>query len=118
MSETDWNEDLKYKLRLRIYKENLVFGPGVAELMEHVLETESLSEACRRMGMAYSKGWKIVRRSEEELGFSLMEGKRGGSNGGRMLLTEEGKEFLVRYRKMEEEVYKNADRLFEQYFGN
>ena len=108
--------DLQYKMRLRIYKNDVVFGPGVAELMEHVQETDSLSEACRRMGMAYSKGWKIVRRAENDLGFSLMEGNRGGRHGGKMILTEEGKDFLMRYRRFESELEQNAEKLFGKYF--
>lgn len=112
----EWRENLNYKIRLRIYKSDLIFGPGVAELMEYVEETESLSEACRKMGMAYSKGWKIVKRAEEDLGFALMKGTRGGANGGRMQLTEDGKEFIACYRAMNEELHETADRLFQKYF--
>lgn len=115
--ENSWKDGLYYKFRLRIYKKDLVFGPGVAELMEHVEELESLSAACRRMGMAYSKGWKIVKRAEEDFGFLLMEGTRGGSHGGKMVLTEEGKEILHRYRKFEADLQQEAKKLFDQYFS-
>lgn len=114
--EDVWKDGLSYKIRLRIYKKDLVFGPGVAELMEYVEELESLSAACRRMGMAYSKGWKIVKRAEEDFGFLLMEGTRGGSHGGKMVLTEEGKEILHRYRKFEAELQQEAEKLFHKYF--
>ena len=66
---------------------------GVAELMHHVEETGSLSEACRCMGMAYSKGWRIMKHAEEDLGFPLMEGSRGGSRGGRTSAYRERKGF-------------------------
>jgi xanthine dehydrogenase accessory factor len=112
----EWRDNLKYKIRLRIYRNELVFGPGVAELLEHVKETGSLSEGCRKMGMAYSKGWKIIKRAEEDLGFSLAEGTRGGAHGGKMVLTEDGEKFIECYRKMDTELHKTADGLFEKYF--
>jgi molybdate transport system regulatory protein len=111
-----WRDDLNYKIRLRIYKSDLVFGPGVAELLEHVKETGSLSEGCRRMEMAYSKGWKIIKRAEDDLGFKLAHGQRGGQNGGKMELTPEGEEFIERYKGMNEELHQIADELFEKYF--
>lgn len=47
---------LHYHMKVRVFRKEGAFGPGVAELMHHVEETGSLSEACRCMGMAYSKG--------------------------------------------------------------
>lgn len=48
--------ELHYHMKVRVFRKEGAFGPGVAELMRHVEETGSLSEACRCMGMAYSKG--------------------------------------------------------------
>jgi xanthine dehydrogenase accessory factor len=116
MKEDTGREQLRYKIRLRIYKNDLVFGPGVAELMEHIEETGTLSQACRKMGMAYSKGWKILKRAEDDLGFSLVEGTRGGAHGGKMSLTREGEEFIDCYRKMDRQLHQAADDLFARYF--
>ena len=91
--------------------------PVVAELMEHVEATGSLSKGCKCMQMAYSKGWKILKRAEEDLGIPLVQGNRGGSNGGQTVLTPEGKEFLKRYRKFEQEVRAGADASFQKWFG-
>lgn len=107
---------LQYHLKVRVFRKEGAFGPGVAELMQHVEETGSLSEACRRMGMAYSKGWKIMKRAEEDLGFSLMEGSRGGSHGGRTLLTQEGKSFLEKYDSFMKELEESAKKAFSRYF--
>ena len=110
------NRKLHEQVRLRIYGDELIFGPGVVQIMELVEETGSLSEACRKMQMAYSKGWKIVKRAENELGFSLMVGNSGGKGGGNMVLTEQGKDFLRRYQAMDAELKKDARVLFEKYF--
>ena len=110
-------EELKYKARLKIFRNGTSFGPGTAELMELIEETDSLSESCLRMGMAYSKGWKILKRAEENLGISLVQGNRGGSSGGQTVLTREGKEFLEKYRSFEKEVRASASVSFQKWFG-
>lgn len=109
---------MRFSIRLRIFQNDKVFGPGVAELMSLVDETGSLSEACRRMEMAYSKGWKIIRRSEKDLGVRLMRGTRGGENGGATELTEEGRDLLRRYTEMKNELDAEGKKLFKKYFGN
>ena len=40
-------------LKIKIYQEDLVFGPGLVILMEHILVTESMKDACGEMGMSY-----------------------------------------------------------------
>ena len=97
--EETLRQKLRYDMRLRVSRTDHAFGPGVAELMEHVEATGSLSKGCKCMQMAYSKGWKILKRAEEDLGIPLVQGNRGGSNGGQTVLTPEGKGFLKRYRK-------------------
>ena len=107
---------LHYHMKVRVFRKEGAFGPGVAELMRHVEETGSLSEACRCMGMAYSKGWRIMKHAEEDLGFTLMEGSRGGSRGGRTMLTGEGKDFLRRYEMFMDELNQSAKKAFVKYF--
>ena len=71
-------------LKIKIYQEDLVLGPGLVILMEHILVTESMKDACGEMGMSYSKGWKIINRAEKELGYELLERRHGGKAGGKM----------------------------------
>lgn len=108
---------LKYKARLKIFREGTSFGPGTAELMELIEETASLSESCVRMGMAYSKGWKILKRAEEDLGIQLIISWRGGRSGGRTQLTDKGRNFLLAYRHMEKEMNQTLEKAFQVYFG-
>ena len=119
--EETLRQKLRYDMRLRISRTDHAFGPGVAELMDNCLSiglnTVTLSKGCKCMQMAYSKGWKILKRAEEDLGIPLVQGNRGGSNGGQTVLTPEGKEFLKRYRKFEQEVRAGADASFQKWFG-
>lgn len=109
-------EQMKYHIKLRVFCKEKDFGPGVADLMMYVKELGSLSAACHEMHMAYSKAWKIVNKAEADLGFSLMEGKRGGDNGGATVLTAEGAEFLERYLAFSRELEAAAERMFPKYF--
>lgn len=110
-------EELKFHMRLRVFREEVCFGPGMAKLMLLVQETESLSAACREMKMAYSKAWKIIKKAEADLGFILMESRRGGENGGSTYLTKDGEDFLKAYLDFEAEAQKAAAVLFDKYFG-
>lgn len=107
---------LNYHLRLRVFYEERNFGPGVAELMVRVRELGSLAGACQEMEMAYSKAWKIIKKAESDLGFCLMEGKRGGENGGNTVLTELGEDFMERYLGFEKELKRISEELFYKYF--
>ena len=108
---------LKYHLKLRIYYEERNFGPGVAALMKLVREKGSLSAACQELHMAYSKAWKIINKAEGDLGFSLMEGRRGGENGGTTVLTPQGEKFLDQYQAFTEEAEAVVEELFYKYFS-
>lgn len=108
---------LKYKARLKVFREGTSFGPGTAQLMELIDETSSLSESCAQMGMAYSKGWKILKRAEDDLGMQLIFSTRGGRSGGRTELTDNGRIFLLAYRNMEKEMNQTLENAFLKYFG-
>lgn len=76
------------------------FGGGCASLLEGVAEEGSLNRAAKRMGMAYSKAWRIVREAEGHLGCELLE--RDGARGSQ--LTTEGERALIAYRTLQSEI--------------
>lgn len=115
MSEES-ERNLKFHMRLRIYYEERCFGPGVAALMQLVREQGSLASACQEMHMAYSKAWKIIHKAEADLGFPLMEGRRGGEGGGNTVLTPEGEVLLEKYLAFEKEVEEAAEKAFSKIF--
>lgn len=83
-------------------------GKGVVQLLEGIEELGSLNKAAIRMGMAYSKAWRIVREVESGFGFDLIvrDGARGST------LTEEGRALLRIYRQVQEETAEFANRRF------
>lgn len=110
-------EKLRYTLTLRLYGENKIFGPGIAELLEHVDELHSLRQAAITMGMAYSKAWTIIKNAEQALSFPLLIRAVGGKGGGGAALSPEGRRFLEAYRAFERSVHDYADEAFLELFG-
>ena len=96
-----------------VFKREKCFGPGIAELLEGIEELKSLRAAAMRMGMAYSKAWRIIHECEEKLGFRLLYSSTGGRGGGGAEVTPEGKKLLSRFRTLEKELNKTADTLLQ-----
>lgn len=86
------------------------FGRGIVELCEWVERTGSLNKACKQMGMAYSKAWRIIRNTEQTMGVELLN--RQGANGS--TLTEEARKLVHLFRYAEADLKaKAADTLKE-----
>ena len=107
---------LTYRARIQIYKGDKCFGPGIAELLSLVEEMGSLRSAAGEMDLAYSKAWRIIKNSENALGFKLLHSQTGGKNGGGAMLTPEAVDMLRRYREFIEEGERALDKLFARHF--
>ena len=108
---------LKIVLSVRLFTDEKCFGPGVATLLHKVEQLHSLRSAAMDMNMAYSKAWTIVKNAERELGFTLLDSTTGGRHGGGAVLTAEGSALLSAYDSYCAALRQEADRLYEEYFG-
>ncbi len=107
---------LHFDVRLRLIKERAFFDPGAQQLLEMTRETGSLLDACRQMGISYSKGRKVVALIEQQLGFRVIESRQGGRDGGRSELTGEGERLLERFASFQSEASSRLEELFAKYF--
>ena len=107
---------MSYKLSVRLFTSEKVFGPGVAQLLHCVQELHSLRAAAASMNMAYSKAWTVLRAAERELGFKLLHSTTGGKGGGGAVLTPEGKDLLEKYDAFCCQLESYGDSLFAQIF--
>ena len=107
------------KIGYKIWLENhgKAFGEGPYRLLNQIMEKGSLSGAAKSMNMSYQKAWVIITKSEERLGITLLERRRGGAEGGGSSVTEAGKEFLQSYGRFREEAGEKLDELFQKYFS-
>lgn len=109
------DDSLKCKLKLQIVRNGRGLGPGMIKIMELVEETHSLSAAYHIMGLSSSKGWRIMRYAEEDLGFKLLESMSGGAGGGITVLTPKGKAVLEAYKSMEKKLNDEAENLLSEF---
>lgn len=103
--------------KIKIIFNNSIFGPGVIEIMELVQKKGSLSQAYRDMNLSASKGWRIIKKTEEELGYPLFATIVGGQNGGGSCLTKQGADLLRRYKAFAGELTAETERLYEKHFS-
>jgi molybdate transport system regulatory protein len=104
---------LVYKLWLE--ENDKAFGEGPYKLLKGICRLGSLNKTVEDMGISYSKAWNIIKRSEEQLGFLLLERRTGGAMGGGCTLTSEAIELIKNYEKFKIEVDKALKVLYQQY---
>ncbi len=97
--------EVKAKIWLELDSKGVI-GEGRAELLHKIKELGSLSEVAKQMGMAYSHAWSEIKEISDVVGCPIITAKRGGKDGGRSVLTEEGEEVLKRF----DEEKKNMNR--------
>ncbi len=107
--------EIKSKLWIEVNGEP-VFGRGRRFLLEAIDRYGSINQAAREINISYRKAWSYIKAMEERLGIKLVERHVGGINGGGAVLTEEARDFLQRYRMMEDGIKEFVDRRFKKIF--
>lgn len=115
VAEHDLTE-LNFDLRIRLMKERAFYGPGTHQLLQLTEETGSLLDACRLMGISYSKGRKLISKTEQQLGYAVIESQQGGKTGGRSNVTAQGKALMAAYSGFHAEAKQCLQQLFYKYF--
>lgn len=103
-------------VRISIEKEHLFFNARAKLLLLLIEETHSVKGACKHMALSYGKAWNMLNAMEEELGYCVVERRQGGSRGGKTSLTKEGKAFLEKYQRYEEDVKQYVVQHFYEIF--
>jgi len=89
-----------------------VFGGGKWRLLEAIQREGSLRAAAADLGISYRKAWGDLRKAEESLGVTFLERRRGGSDGGETLLTDEGRRWLREYGRFHSRVERAVKKAF------
>ena len=74
-------------------------GRGRVELLKHIQETGSISQAAKAMKMSYKAAWDSVDCVNNMFGEVLVERISGGRHGGGSKLTDAGIKFVEQYEK-------------------
>ena len=102
--------------RLKICNEKPFFSVGPMELMEKIDTYSSLKKATEAMGMSYTKALRIIRDIERELGFPIVISIKGGNERGSTKLTVKGKQVLLTYKEIFNDVSSYAEKLVLEKF--
>ncbi|MDO5147110.1 MAG: NTP transferase domain-containing protein [Eubacteriales bacterium] len=103
-------------VQLQLEKEMPFFHTRLKLLLFLIHETHNMRLSCTYMGISYSKSWEMVKELERNLGFSVVERKRGGLDGGSTILTPRGTEFLMAYQRFEEDIRRFTQDSFQNQF--
>ncbi len=93
-----------------------VFGRGRRFLLEAIDTYGSINRAAKEIGISFRKAWGHIKAMEGRLGIRLVERKTGGKNGGGAALTDDARQFLLRYELMEEGIRELVDERFRRIF--
>lgn len=110
-------QELNVRVRL-LLNNKVVYGQGISQLLQHIDVTKSIRLAAIEMGMTYRKALTIIKTAEKELEQPLLTKKIGGTDGGGSALTDFGKDFMQRFKLLEEDIANYANNKFKEYFNN
>ena len=89
--------------------DGLRFGPGKAQLLDHIAATGSITQAGRAMGMSYKRAWGLVEEMNQMFREPVVSASRGGAGGGGAEVTATGRQVLAHFRALEQVVAGAAD---------
>lgn len=110
-------QELGVKTKIILTRNVDFFGPGLFHLLQYIDEEGTIHAASKKMGMSYSKCWKLLNRAEEQMGFNFLDRYNGGPHGGNSRITQEGREFMKRYEMLLEEMRELSQKTFKKHFG-
>jgi len=105
-------------VRLNLWLEDddgMLFGHGRALLLRKIAEHGSLRRAAEDLKMSYRAAWGKLKKSEEVLGFPLVE-KLGGNKSG-FQLTGRGRTLMDNYFLWYDSLERQAQEMAGELFG-
>jgi molybdate transport system regulatory protein len=95
-----------------------IFGRGRSCLLKAIDKHGSINRAAREINISYRKAWTYIDLMESRLGMRLVERRTGGAHGGGAVITDEARQLINNYEKIEQEVTALADEKFSGVFGS
>jgi molybdate transport system regulatory protein len=90
----------------------IIIGDGRMAIFENIEKTGSINRTAKVMKMSYKGVWSKIKATESYLTIKIVEtSKKRGS-----YLTEEGKELLDKYTRLQEKCLKADDKIFKTIF--
>ena len=109
------NIQLHYKIWMADKKEEGILGDGKWRMLKLIEEKGSIKGACDALGYTYRRTWGNLRKIEKFFGFPLLEKHRGGSEGGRTMLTPEGRKLVKAFDTFHQNIDNQIQVGFEKF---
>lgn len=119
----EWNYErgkgypISPEIHAKLKTKEIFFDSECCELLKNIREHHSLQKACAATGISYSKGSRIIKDMEWELGFPVVQKWTGGSAGGGSNVTPEGERLIENYEKFTIELKEAAEKIYNKYFA-
>lgn len=111
---------MSFELKVKMWLESencKVFGDGPWDILMRVRQTGSLRRAAAEINMSYSQAWRLIKMIEENLGFSLLEKKAGGPDGGHSKLTPQAEKLTAAYTTFRDQADQALGKLYQKHFS-
>lgn len=116
MNKLNIYEKLNIKTKITLYKKDERIGKGLLDLLTSIKEEGSINKACKKMDMSYTKALKILKMAEKATGIKFIDAKIGGANGGETKLTNEAKNLIKNFEKLNKRVGEFAKKEYKALF--
>jgi len=91
---------LKYSIWLARNEGQEILSNEFFGLLKSIEKEGSIVAAAEKMDISFRKAWQMVKQTENNLNFKLIICSRGGQNGGKSVLTEDGYKLLNAYNEL------------------
>lgn len=105
------------KIELKLKAREIFFDETCYELLCSIKSEKSIQQSCATIGISYSKGSKLIKDMERELGFTIVEKWTGGAGGGGSILTKEGERLVENYANLLNDINKEVEKKYKKYFA-
>ena len=107
---------LDYQIELNSKSQKGKVADTVIMLLVEIESLGSLKMAAEKVGLSYRKAWGDIKDAESFLGFEIVEGIRGGKDGGLSRLTADGENLVLAFKELHREFDQAIYRITRQFF--
>jgi len=109
----------KLTIKIRIsYGFETAIGPGKADLLQHIIDTGSISAAAKKMNMSYRRAWELINTMNQSFDVPIVIAKTGGIHGGGAEVSDFGIKILSLYKALIQKMLTSADEEITQIYSH
>jgi molybdate transport repressor ModE-like protein len=107
---------LEYEIWLKTIKDQVIMNEDCLMLLGQIKALGSIKLAAEKNKISYRKAWDIIEKSENILGFKLVEKQRGGKDGGHTGLSSDGENLVNAYNELKNDIDLSIKKITKKFF--